>query len=380
VGESADNLWEIVRIIHLITHLRLGAGRAIVDLAMHQADAGSEVVVGMADDAEGNWRSDPRLIHELEQAGIRTLTLGDFFHRDARLLREAAARLRAAAGSWESTVVHAHAAMGVAAARWAGAPAVIATCHGWSPDRAAAFDLQDALAFSLADAIISPSAYWARRVAELSGASGARLHVIPNGVDLRDYPAVRRDSRGGNARRIACVGELTHRKGQDVLLDAMPLIWAHEPSAELHLFGDGDLADVIRARARALDPDGRRVIVRGHVPRPYTELASFDVFCLPTRSDNQPLAIVEALLAGVPVVATDVGGIPEMITGPHAGAVVPPDAAAPLAEAVLRVGKAQRPAAMTIRLEAEATYSLTACAARTVAVYRTALSQCGSKA
>jgi hypothetical protein len=127
------------------------------------AGAGSDVVVGMADDAEGNWRSEARLIRELDAAGVRTLCVGDFFHRATPGLRDAAARVRAAAGSWESTVVHAHAAMGVAVAHWAGAPAVVATCHGWSPDRPPAFDLQDALALSLADAIISPSTYWARR-------------------------------------------------------------------------------------------------------------------------------------------------------------------------------------------------------------------------
>jgi hypothetical protein len=117
------------------------------------AGAGSDVVVGMADDAEGNWRSEARLIRELDAAGVRTLCVGDFFHRATPGLRDAAARVRAAAGSWESTVVHAHAAMGVAVAHWAGAPAVVATCHGWSPDRPPAFDLQDALALSLADAI-----------------------------------------------------------------------------------------------------------------------------------------------------------------------------------------------------------------------------------
>jgi len=359
-----------VRIVHLITHLRLGAGRAIVELAKHQAGSGAEVVVGMANDAEGNWRSETGLIRELEEAGVRTLWVGDFFHRDARLLREAAARLRAAAGPWEATVVHAHAAMGLAVARWAGAPAVVATCHGWSPDRAAAFDLQDALAFSLADAIISPSTFWARRVSELSGVGGARLHVIPNGVDLCAYPVVAHGTSRSGVLRIACVGELTHRKGQDVLLEAMPRIWAHEQAAELHLFGAGDLADAIHARARVLDPEGRRVVVRGHVAYPYGELAAFDVFCLPTRSDNQPLAIVEALLAGVPVVATDVGGIPEMIAGPHAGVVVPADAVAPLADALLLVGRAKRRDAAIIRAEAEATYSLDVCAARTMAVYR----------
>lgn len=362
----------VVRIIHLITHLRLGAGRAIVDLAEHQAATGSEVVVGVADDAEGNWRSDPRLVRELNDAGVRTVCVGDFFHRDVRGLRQAAARLSATAGRWESTVVHAHAAMGVAMARWAGAPAVVATCHGWSPDRLPAYDLQDALALSMADAIISPSTYWARRVGELCGLNDGRLHVIPYGVDLRAYPPLSPAERHDAPMQIACVGELTHRKGQDVLLDAMPRIWADEPGTQLHLFGDGDLADALRSRARTIDPDGVRVVFRGHVPYPYGELAGFDLCCLPTRSDNQPLAIVEALLAGVPVVATDVGGIPEMLAGPHAGAVVPAEAAAALADAVLRVGRAER-APEKIRSNAETAYALDVCTARTMAVYHTAL-------
>ena len=84
-----------MRIVHLITHLRLGAGRAIVDLAVHQAShRGHDVLVVVADDAEGGWRSDPAMLEELRASGVGVHTAGDFFHRDPVLLDAAAVRLR----------------------------------------------------------------------------------------------------------------------------------------------------------------------------------------------------------------------------------------------------------------------------------------------
>ena len=360
-----------MRIVHLITHLRLGAGRAIVDLALQQARAGAEVVVAMADDAEGNWRSDVRLIRELTEGGARTGCIGDFFHRDTSRLRTSAARLHAAVGTWTSTVVHAHTAMGLAVARWAGAPVAIATCHGWGQDRPAAFELQDALAFTLADAIISPSRYWADRVtATVPGTDGSRMHVIPYGFDLSRYPRMERRAPN-NSPRIVCVGELTHRKGQDVLIDAMPRVWARNADAELHLFGEGDLGAALRSRAQEIDPAAQRIIFRGHVADPYRELGAFDVFCLPTRSDNQPVAVIEAMLAGVPVVSTDVGGIPEMIAD-GAGEVVDPEMPEALADAIERVVTVDRTdAGAHVRRVACETYDVRLCASRTDDVYAT---------
>src|SRR5215218_5470186 len=112
-----------MRIVHLITHLRLGAGRAIVDLAVHQASrAGHRVLVVVSADAEGGWRSDPSMAEELTAAGVAVGIAGDFFHRDPALLDRAAVLLRELVGTWNSgTVVHSHTAPGIAVARWSGA-------------------------------------------------------------------------------------------------------------------------------------------------------------------------------------------------------------------------------------------------------------------
>jgi glycosyltransferase involved in cell wall biosynthesis len=330
-----------VRILHLITHLRLGAGRAVVDLAVQQALSNpGEICVAVADDAEGNWRSDPHLLEELCSAGIAIRTLGDFFHRAPDVLVASVIQLRTLLAEWEPTpVVHAHTAMGGAVARWAGARRVVVTCHGWNTSRPVEYDLQDALAFSLADAVVSPSAYWAERVAALPG----RLQpvIVPNGFDLSRYAPLSRSVRHERLR-IGCVGELTARKGQDVLLEAMPQIWARHPGAELHLFGGGDAAAPLRARGAQLDATGGRIVFHGHVARAYAELADCDLLCLPARSDNQPVAVIEAMLAELPVVATTVGGIPEMIDGAQCGVVVAPDDPAALAKGICAYGDVSR--------------------------------------
>ncbi|MEO7272794.1 MAG: glycosyltransferase family 4 protein [Vicinamibacterales bacterium] len=326
-----------MRIVHLITHLRLGAGRVIVDLAVHQAThAGHRVMLVVSADAEGGWRSDPLMAAELRAAGVAVGTTGDFFHRDPARLDHAATRLRSLIGAWDAnTVVHSHTAPGIAVARWSGAPRVIATCHGWSLDRPAEYVLQDALAFSLADAIVSPSTYWAERVAALPG--HPRVEVVPYGFDLSRYVDVIPQAGTRGSARIACVGELTARKGQDLLLDAMPAVWAARPDAELHLFGDGDLRPALEARVRTLGADGSRVFLHGHVVAPYRTLPNYDLLVLPTRSDNQPVAIVEAMLAGMPIVSTIVGGIPEMIDQAGCGETVPSDRSDALSAGMLRV-------------------------------------------
>ena len=324
-----------MRIFHVMTHLRLGAGRAIVDLCREQRRRGHQVHLAVSADAEGTWASDGALLAELEAHGVPVACIGDVFHRDRFLLADAADALRSLAGAWtDETIAHAHTAMTGAVASWAGARRIAVTCHGWNLRRPAEYDLQDTLALSLAGGVISPSADWAGRLAALPGID--RVTVVPNGFDLARYPPQARRPRMADAPRVICVGELTRRKGQDVLVQAMPLLWETWPGATLDLAGDGDMAAALEQQAAMVDPDGGRIRLHGHVRDPYPLLGDADVFCLPSRSDNQPVAIIEAMLAGLPVVSTDVGGIPEMLAVPGAGETVPAESVAALADALRR--------------------------------------------
>jgi glycosyltransferase involved in cell wall biosynthesis len=339
VGEGSASRDEekeesIMNISHAIGHLRLGAGRYVVDTAVHQARCyGHSVNVLVSTDVDGNWRTDPALIEELKSHGIATSVTGDFFHRNLAGLRAAAAEMSLRRDSTCPWLVHAHTAMAAAAARWAGADAVVATCHGWDESRPEAFRLQDALAFRLCDAITSPSAFWAHKIELELGVLAP--DVIPVGLDLARYPARNDESRGFLPPTIVTVCELTPRKGVDLLIRAMPLVWRRCEAAELHIIGDGDAAADLRGLAVQIDPSSRRVCFHGSMKHPYPELCRYGIFALASRSDNLPVALIEAMLARLPVVATEVGGIPEITGGGRYGVLVPPDSPDAMAAGLL---------------------------------------------
>jgi glycosyltransferase involved in cell wall biosynthesis len=321
-------------VVHIAPQLRLGAGRYIVDTVLEQNRTGWQVFVAVGDDSENEWRSDQRLIAELENEGVCVLRPGDLFRRSVPGLLQSARALRAGLPEGAlAGVAHAHTAMTAAVARWAGVRTVVATCHGWNVARDQAYNVQDALAFQLVDAVTSPSTYWADILRQELGMP--EVAVVPVGLDLRRFPPASTTTRTP-AHRIVTVAELTARKGIADLLDAMPGVWAESPTVELHILGDGEEQPALVAKSAELDPRGARIVFHGFVPQPYRHIQSYDLFCLPSRSDNFPVALMEAMLARLPVVATDAGGIPELVGGSGCGFVVPAKAPTALSAAILR--------------------------------------------
>jgi glycosyltransferase involved in cell wall biosynthesis len=132
---------------------------------------------------------------------------------------------------------------------------------------------------------------------------------------------------------VFAAGRLAPQKGFGVLLDAAARWRDLEPAPRLVIAGDGPLAGDLKARAASLGVPAEFPGRRDDVP---AMLASAAVFVLPSLWEGQPLVLQEALRAGVPVVATRVGGIPDL-TGDDAAVLVPPGDAARLAEAVRAV-------------------------------------------
>ncbi len=163
-------------------------------------------------------------------------------------------------------------------------------------------------------AVVVPSHALARFLAD-HGFPKQRMHVIPNGVELRRRtPAPLHEPPSVGTAAI-----LEHRKGIDVLLEA----WASlEVPAELHVFGEGSLRRDLEQQARRL---GGSVHFHGFAGDLREQLLGLDVFVLPTRADNLPVAILEAMAVALPVVATCVGGIPELVVDGETGLLVEPD-------------------------------------------------------
>jgi glycogen synthase len=160
------------------------------------------------------------------------------------------------------------------------------------------------------------------------GVPADRIHVIPSGTRVFDAAA-------GGPTGVLFLGRLHRQKGVDTLIRALPLL---PPEATVTLVGDGPERATLRRLASDLGV-ADRVTVTGFVPHGMVPglLAGADVVVLPSRYEELGTALVEAMAAGRPVVASHVGGIPELVRDGVDGLLVPPDDAAALAKAVTRV-------------------------------------------
>jgi glycosyltransferase involved in cell wall biosynthesis len=143
---------------------------------------------------------------------------------------------------------------------------------------------------------------------------------------------------GGDRLLMGVVGDVIARKGLIHLIRALPGILHSVPQA--HLLCVGHTQDAYAARCRAeAEVRGVASAITWAGPRSDIDriLAGLDIYVLPSLEENLPLAILEAMASGCPVVATAVGGIPECVTHNRTGLLVPPSQEGALAEALIRV-------------------------------------------
>lgn len=181
-------------------------------------------------------------------------------------------------------------------------------------------------------AVVGVSAGSARQVEGLLGLSPGAARVVPNGVP---EPAVRRPLPApvpAGRLVVGAVGRFDRQKGFDVLLRAV----ADLPAVHVVLIGDGAERPTLE---RLVDDLGirDRVSMPGWSEQASGYIRSFDVLVVPSRYEGLPLVVLEAMLAGVPVVATPVGGVPDAVRDGESGFLVPPDDAPALTAALARL-------------------------------------------
>lgn len=291
----------MLRVLHVICDLAGGgAERLVLDLCrFHGPDVAPSVMTVHPGGA---------LTAAFAEAGVQTRSAGRWRRGPGGL---ALARLVAAARA--SDVVHTHLWAGDT---WGGLAAILAgvpwvrTEHNTDADgpfRARITALQARAA--VLEVCVSQAA--ARRV------PGAR--VIYNGVDLSRFRA--RAPRDQAPRRVLGLGRLTRQKGFDVLCEA-----ARRAQLSVDLVGEGEEAEALAAAGATL---------RGWTPDVAGALAEADLVAIPSRWEGFGLVAVEAMASGVPVVASEVPGLSEVVG--DAGLLVPPDDASALAEALCRL-------------------------------------------
>ena len=345
-----------------------GAERVVVHLARALQEGGGQSVVVLPPKGEG-W-----IEAELEGSGVAI----DRFHLERPLSPACAQALAECFARHRVDVAHSHefsmAVYGAWAARRAGVPHVI-TMHG---GRYYADRIRRRIALGAA---VRASA---RTVAVSSGLashlrrdlwlSSSRVLMIPNGVPYAPPPHVtlRDELHLGPADRLmVAIGNLYPVKGHRHLIEALGLVAHRHPTLHCAIGGRGHLDADLETLARARGLAGRVHLLglRSDVP---AILAAADLFVQPSLSEGLPLALLEAMQAGRPIVATDVGEVPVALGFGDAGLLVEPGSPGALAAAIdCLLNDSMRAEMLGSRAaaRARAEYGLSRMAARYIGIY-----------
>jgi glycosyltransferase involved in cell wall biosynthesis len=231
--------------------------------------------------------------------------------------------------------------IGWLAARQTGVP-VASIAHGWTAAtwRVRFNELLDRLVMRRMDGVVSVSAAQAAKVRR-AGVPSNCVHVIRNAVETTPFdrpdPAYRVKLRKffawQPAHIVGAAGRLSPEKGFDQFIDAAALVRAKRPQTGFVLFGDGPLRETLVQRIAKRKLDGAFVLA-GFRSDVECFLPFFDVGVLSSHTEGLPVAVLEAMAARVPVVATAVGGTPEVVADGVTGWLVPPGNVALLAQRI----------------------------------------------
>ena len=291
----------------------------------------------------------------------------------------------------EIDLLHAHMyraeVIGARSAVAAGTAVVLATVHSSrvrSPEDVATL----AALTPVMDRLIVPSASIAAKV-RAEGRGAASFSVIPNGVDLDrfDLPvpacALRREfGISGGAPLLGVIARLEPEKGHRYLIEAMPAILRGAPETWLVIVGEGSLDGELRSQAAALPRPARdRIVFTGRREDVAAITGEIDVAVLPSLREAQGISILEAMARRRPVVASAVGGIPEVLTDGLDGLLVPPADPPALAGACIRLACSptlRRQLGEAGRATVEARFSLDAMVRRYEDIYDEELARAGA--
>jgi glycosyltransferase involved in cell wall biosynthesis len=218
---------------------------------------------------------------------------------------------------------------GLTGAALAGVPVRIGNRRNINPNNGPLKLGAQRIAYTFAHKIVANSQAAAARLRK-EGVSSHKIAVIPNGLDIERFPApIRRTP----ARRVVVVANLRPEKGHDVLVQAAPHVLRRFPDAAFDIVGAGPLLDRLRQMTRQCEV-GHAFTFFGHCDDVPARLAEGDIFVLPSRSEAMPNALLEAMAAGLPVVASSVGGIGEIVADGRTGLLVPADNPTALADRI----------------------------------------------
>jgi glycosyltransferase involved in cell wall biosynthesis len=322
-----------VRVLHILAPGAFGGlERVVQSLAHGQVRAGDEVHVAAVLDQVNAGHP---LLGTLAAGGVSThaivLSARGYWRERAAIL-ELCGRVR-------PVVVHTHGyradVVDAAAARRLGTPTVT-TVHGFTGGdwKNRLYERLQRRAYREFAAVVAVSRPLAEQLIR-DDVPPRRVHCVPNAWPETGPPLVRQAARRAlglpkDGFLIGWVGRLSGEKGPDVLLDAL----AHVTDLPIgvSVMGNGREQRSLTTQARRLGVE-RLVRWHGTVPEAGRHFAAFDVFVSSSRTEGTPIVLFEAMAAGVPIIATRVGGVPDVVS-PLEATLVPPDDPFALAVAI----------------------------------------------
>jgi len=364
-----------IRVLLLLSGLPLGgAERNVVSLLPWLSGAGVDATLCTLHAPEGTI-----LDQEVEELGIERADLAGTRLLDLRALGRLVRRLR----SGDVDVLHTEDKyshmLGAVAARFAHVP-VVMTRHVMREDTPTLSDWikarLDARALRGADRVIAVSDAARTMAIESIGVAPSRIVTVYNGLGGQQHP----DDRSAESRRdagwppdariVTMVAALRDGKGHEVLIDAVPMVRDAVPSLLVLIVGCGERESELRRMAAPLREHVQFLGERRDIA---AILAATDVVVLPSWTEALPTVLLEAAVAGLPVVATNVGGTPEIVVDGVTGHLVAPgdaDALAARLITLLQDPEECRAMGCRARERVESRFALQRQAAETVQVYR----------
>ena len=244
--------------------------------------------------------------------------------------RTAAASLRELVGRTNADVVHAHGfkadIYAYFALKGSGVP-LVSTCHNWIDDTriVSLYGKVDRFILRRYSAVIAVSDAVKDKLLQ-AGVKQEKIRIINNGINLRPFrnasPSLRESAGGKDVPVVGFVGRLSSEKGCDIFLYAASRVVADVPEAKFVVVGDGPERDRLES---LIDELGIRqsVVLAGRRDEMSSVYASFDVMVLSSHREGLPIAMLEGMASGVPLVATAVGDVPRVIQEGESGFLVP---------------------------------------------------------
>ena len=329
-------------IVHLTTFLQGGAGRAIVDLACAQRQAGHDVLVVTSGTGDGNYGNYPHYLDRLRAEEVPLLVEDSLFKRDLGLNLNVLARLCETRAPDAVDVVHAHAATPALVGRlFAGHAgrrmAVVQTQHGWGVSKTTAQARNDLAMLHDVDRVVVTSEATGSWLVEC-GVPRDHIVSIPCGLPAETPRGVPEEARAclaplraAGMTLVGCVGSVTANKNQRLVLESLARLGRLDVMAIF--IGEGGESLTEAARSLGIDD---RVRVLGYRPDAERWMGLFDLLVLPSLTEGQGLVVLEAFRSGTPVVASDIAALRQLVTDGETGWLFEVDQADALANTLSR--------------------------------------------